>query len=249
MHNQNRKNEHGNVLWFILIAVVMMGLLTAVLSRSGSSVDQAGDIEQARIKAGEIMRYAKSLEAAVQDMTFRGVSESDISFQNTISTTDYTNANCTTNECRIFHADGAGLTYKNVNAVWLDASYSAQTYYGDWLFAGNSCLRRVGSDLCAVPREIDLIVFLPFIRRQLCEEINFMVDLATPSGGIPADQNAAWSNTSGHFTGEFGTTGEFRSITDTDSVLFGRRTGCFEGNGTNIPPAGTYHFFHVLKAR
>ena len=57
--SRHRHNERGNVLWFILLAVALLASITIVLSRSGSTVDQSGDIEQVRIKSGQIMRYAK----------------------------------------------------------------------------------------------------------------------------------------------------------------------------------------------
>ncbi|HOO82886.1 MAG TPA: hypothetical protein PK513_10340, partial [Alphaproteobacteria bacterium] len=94
--------ERGNVLWFILIAVALLAALTMVLSRSGSTVDQSGDIEQQRVKASQILRTAKSIEAGIQQMRLRGVSENDMSFwhdsngDNTEDGSDtYYNANCT----------------------------------------------------------------------------------------------------------------------------------------------------------
>ena len=63
----DNKNERGNVLWIILIAAALLGALTMVLSRGGSSVDQAGDLEQRRVQGSQVLRYANSVESAIQE--------------------------------------------------------------------------------------------------------------------------------------------------------------------------------------
>ncbi|MGH1399028.1 MAG: hypothetical protein ACRBCT_07430 [Alphaproteobacteria bacterium] len=256
MTQKQNNTENGNALWFILIAVVLLGLLTMVLSRGGSSTDQTGDFEQLRVQAAEILRTAKSIEAAVQEMELRGVSENDISFENTTSTTDYTNANCDTSSdrsyptCQIFNVGGAGLTYKTPSTSWLDSSNSGSTYYGDWLFTGNTCIPNVGEGVDAscnsTAGNMELMIILPYITQNLCNHINRTVSAPTTSGTPPADDGNTWTDGSAEFAGTFGNSANTLTdnpIADIDNI----HTGCFEGGGT--PAANTYHFYHVLKAR
>ena len=134
-------NERGNVLWFILIAVALLGAITMVLSRGGSSVDQAGDIENRRVQSTQILRYTKSIEAAIQEMKLRGVSENDISFENAETAVDYTNANCTVTDCRLFDVGGAGLNYRD---------FPSANDGSEWIFTGAN---NVGTTLDLLARQ------------------------------------------------------------------------------------------------
>src|SRR5262245_7145714 len=106
------KSQSGNALWFILIAIVLLGALTMLLTRSGSTSSQSGNVERLRITASQILRYAKGLESAVDQMKTRGVSENEISFQNSTTATNYTNATCTRTDCKVFDVGGGGQDYK-----------------------------------------------------------------------------------------------------------------------------------------
>lgn len=259
-HNTKKRKAHnpekGSALWFILIAVVLLGLLSMILSRGGSSSDQTGNFEQLRVQASEIIRYAKSIEAAVQEMQFRNISESDISFENATSTTDYTNSNCDTSAdrsypgCLIFNVEGAGLTYKTPNTKWLASANSAETYYGDWLFTGDICIPGVeeGSDSScnAATANMELMIILPYISQTLCNHINSFVEAPVTSGTPPADDSNAWTDGASEFTGSFGANAHVLAD-DPLADLEDNYTGCFEGGGT--PASGTYHFYHVIKAR
>lgn len=257
MAQKVRNNERGNALWFILIAVVLLGLLTMILSKGGSSTDQTGDFEQTRIQATQIMRTAKSLQAAVQDMKLRGVSENDISFENTVSTTDYTNANCDDASdasypgCLVFNVEGAGQNYTAPKAAWLASVSPTPTYYGDWLFTGDTCIPDVGgvtgTGTCATAGEVELMAILPYITKELCEHINTTLRAKTSTANPPVDAGSAWVAGSAEFTGTYGANAT--NLTDAGNAdIVSQEAGCFEGGG-GTPDSGTYHFYQVLLAR
>ena len=237
----NTKNQQsGNALFFILIAVVLLGALTMVLSRSGSSVDQSGDFEQNRVKAGQILRYAKSIEAAIQEMKLRDVSENDISFENSTTTTDYTNANCDATgdrsypDCLIFDVEGAGLTYRNF-ATANDGS--------DWIFtAANNVGTAAGPIGSTAARSgNDIIMLLPNVNESLCIQINRDLDVGT-SGTLPVDTTGIATTA---FTGAFPTGGP--TVLDGDPTPFelnSQSAGCFTDDASGI----TY-FYQVILAR
>ncbi len=233
---QNSKDsQRGNVLWFIMIAIIFMGLITMALTRSSSSVDQSGDREQMRIKTGQILRHAKGLEAAIETMKLRGVSENDISFENTITATDYTNANCTTMDCRLFEVDGGGMSY---------LTFSGANDGSEWIFTGANNVGTTADPVgtTAARSGNDLIMLLPNATNAFCIELNRQLSVGTP-GDIPTD-------TGGIATTEFtGAYANALTLIDADPSPFeldGQYVGCFTDAAAS--PDVTY-FYYVLLAR
>lgn len=228
--------ESGNVIWIILVAIVLLGVLTAILSRSGSSVDQSGDFEKLRVRATQIMRYTKSIESAIQQMQTRGVSESDISFENPTTTTDYTNANCSVDDCKIF-STGGGLTYQDPPAGANDGS--------EWIFtAANNVGTTAGpAGTTAASTGNDIIMLMPNASTELCQQINR--DLAVGTAGTIPVETTGIATTA--FTGTY--VGGGPTILDGDPAPFEldrQPAGCFTDAAPN--PDVTY-FYAVILAR
>lgn len=224
MNTTYPSSQCGNALWFILIGVALLAALTILLSRSGSTVDQSGDFEQRSVKITQMLRYAKSIEAAVQEMKLRGTSENEISFQNAITATDYTNANCddTTDrnfpDCMIFDVGGAGLTYRDAPENVNDGS--------DWIFSATNIVDGVGS---TAP---DLVMFLQNMRESTCTQINRFLD--TSYAGTEAGIDFT------EFTGSY-------SVVQTINLADGQQAGCLttdDGTGNTV-----YLFYYVLLQR
>ena len=219
------KTQQGNALWFILIAVALLAALTMVLSRGGSTVDQSGDFEQRQVKVSQMLRYAKSIEAAVQEMRLRGVSENDISFwhdsngDNTEDNTDtYYNINCDgLTDCKLFDVGGAGLTYIQPPQGVSDAS--------DWIFNATNDVINVGT---TAP---DLVIMLPQMRTSICDQINRV--LSTSYGGTESDVDFTAFN--GSFT-----------ATETIDLADAQEAGCidYDNAGSTEP-----FFYYVLIKR
>lgn len=236
----NANGERGSVLWFIMIAIVLLGAITIVISRGGSTVDQSGDIEQIRIRSGQIMRYARSIESAIQDMRLRGVSENEISFENADTATDYTNADCDAAadpnfpDCLLFDVQGAGLSYNPPPSGTNDGS--------DWIFSSannvGSAADPVGTTLARSGN--DLVMLLPNANTALCIQINRELNVGTP-GTLPTD-TAGIDDTA--FTGAYP---NVLTIIDADPglELDGQNAGCFiDANDSN-----KVYFYYVLLAR
>lgn len=242
---QNRKKESGNALWFVLLAVALTAALTAVISRSTDTSEQTGDIERYRVQASEIMRYASSVEQAVKNMQMRGISENDISFENSI-VAGYANANCTDSSCRIFETGGGGLNYKEPNNGWLDSTFSGNSGYGDISFFGRACTEGAGCDSDG-PLNEELVMFVPYLQRGLCLQINNMLNIPNPSGEPPVDGGCAGAGSSNVYTGSFAESMVISVPGITDS---NKKSGCFRHTGGSCGTTGdSYHFFHVLIER
>ena len=162
----NRNTERGNVLWFILIAIALLGALTMMLSRSGSSVDQSADVEQNRIKSGQILRYAKGIESTIEQMKLRGISENLLSFQNATTTVNYTNAACTSNDCKIFDGAGGGQAYQAPPKGSNDGS--------EWIFTSANNVGTTAGPVVttAAGSGNDLIMLLPKANDSMCKQIS-----------------------------------------------------------------------------
>ena len=119
--------ESGNALWFILVAIGLLGLLTVMLSRSGSNTNETGSYEQNVIAANEILSYAKNMENAVQGLLARGCSENELSFWHDSNgdgvednNDDYFNTVSTRTDrsCHIFDVAGAGINFREITEFW-----------------------------------------------------------------------------------------------------------------------------------
>lgn len=224
----DRSSESGNVLWFLIVAIVLLGALTAILSRGGGSVDQSGDVESGRVQASAILRYAKSVETAIEHMVLQGISESDISFQNTPTGATYVNSSCDDAGdsawpgCLVFDSRGGGIEYRSAPLG------------GGWIFTGanniGSTTNPVGTTAAATGN--DLVMLLPGLGSSLCTQINRDLGIG---GTIPVDANGIATTP---FTGSYPGGGPV--IIDID----GYNAGCITDSAADI----TY-FFYVVLAR
>lgn len=241
----HRNNESGNALWFVLLAVALTAALTAVISRSSDTSEQSGDIERYRVHASEIMRYATSVEQAIKNMQMRGISENNISFENS-TVAGYANANCTDSSCKVFDKGGGGLRYKIPNTGWLDSTFSANSGYGEISFFGRACIEGAGCDSDGLSNE-DLVMFVPYVRRGLCLQINQLLDIPNPGGDPPVDAGCAGAGSGNIYTGSFAESMALSVPGITDS---NKKAGCFQHTGGSCGTTGnSNHFFHVLIDR
>ena len=222
-------DQRGNALWLLLIAIVLIGAVTMVLSRSGSSVEQSGGFEQARVKAAQIMRYAKGMETAVQQLQSNGCSENDISFENDV-VADLKNTNNADNEsCFVFSVKGAGLTWQNFSAAKL---FNDQ----DGVVLDQQAVLGVGTDGGAA-ENADLLLMIE-TSESVCLQANRELGISTDA----ADIVTSFSHFDTVFQGQFSAPAQV--IGDADAPgLKGRMAGCILGKG------GEYLFYQVLMAR
>lgn len=104
--NRERMSESGNVLVYVLIAVVLFAALSFTLSRQTDSTE-AGALEEnrAELYATELITYAANAKEAFDKMAFSGAYIEDIDF--TLPSDPTFNTAPTIK--KIFHPDGGGL--------------------------------------------------------------------------------------------------------------------------------------------
>lgn len=225
------KDESGNALWFILLAIALLAALTVTITRGSDTSEQSGDVERQRVLASDTLRYSKSIEQAIEQMRQRGVSESDVSFENSF-VSGYTNGNCGPgNGCRVFHVEGGGIAFRSANNLVSGES---------WLFTGANSVEGAGEDGTGATSSFDneLLMMLPDISAGVCGRINAELGIA----GIPQDTTKA--DVATKFAGAFPNGQVIEN-------MGGEKTGCFEGfqddGGGSI--AGKYYFYHTLIQR
>jgi hypothetical protein len=221
----------GNILFFILIAIFLIGAVTAAI-RSGSQNNSNIDKETILINASAIQQYASDLERAVSFIIQSGESETDISFAHPDAPTDYGTIGSSPST-EVFHPDGGGADYQ-------EAPDGINNGDG-WEFYGNTHLPEVGTDTRA-----ELIAVLPNVIEGMCDQINKSIGYDTATQ--PSDSGTCLKSSDGlRFTSsqKFTTGGSINTVDDGTMTVKPSTSGCVEcGAGS-----GNFHFFRVLLSR
>lgn len=221
------RNEDGNVIVIILLAIALIGALTAAIQ--GSSNKNANiDKETLILRVTEVQRYASELERAVNYIMYNNVSENDIRFAHPNADNDYGDLSTDSDRSdQVFHRDGGNATYKDAPDGINDGSA--------WEFYGNTALPEVGSD------EADLIALLPNVTSDFCERANSMIGYT----GQPQDSSTC-INTGASARFDDGTqfSASPNTTTNASFSITPAMRGCIE-----CISDGSMHYFHVLMAR
>lgn len=222
-----RSSESGNVIVFILMAVVLIGIVTAAI-RSGGGERANIDAETLIIRAAEARQHASEFERAVTFLLQSGVSESAIRFAHADAPSDYGNINVDPQN-QVFSRNGGGAAYR-------PPPPGVQGTAAPWEFYGNTALPQVGSD------RAELVAVLPNVTEAFCTEIN---KGSNPGGAIPDDDGTCINSGAAV---RFSSSNLFNdSSPNTISGTFTNlpaTQGCVRCTGTS-----TYQFFHALMAR
>jgi len=224
-------HQSGNVLFYILIAVALLAALSYAVTQGGRTGVRSVTRERANVYASEIIEYGNILSQSVSQIRLRGYQDTEISFENNI-VSGYINANCTDDECKIFHVNGGGLNFLRPPMNANDGV--------DWLFSVNRVIY-VGTHIGGVATsDLELVAVLQNIDKGVCEQINRKLH---GTSVIPQEND---SINLVKFTGAY--SGAW--IADSGGAsgpIAGNSAYCFEGNVD--PPSGTYHYYQVIIAR
>ncbi|MGB4057587.1 MAG: hypothetical protein WBK77_05845 [Alphaproteobacteria bacterium] len=239
--------EKGSVLFIILIAVVLFAALAFAVNQMLRSGDpNTIGIEKSRLAADEILSYGRSMRQAMQNMKIsNGCADLDLSVENT-TIAGYTHAPVATDPCKLFHSTGGGIVYQVPVAEWLDVTISpAPALRGQWYFPANTCAPGTGTAAAGCHTDtVDneaIIAVLPYIKKQVCLQINQKLGITNPGGNPPPETLNAWPAAATKY---------IAAQADGESLdQSGRMAGCFEGAAASTPLPGSYHFFEVLIPR
>ncbi len=222
--------QSGSTIFYILIAVVLFAALTYALTR-GADSGRNLSAEKTRLLASELLDTGNRFAEAVSRLRLKGVADTSISFENGAT---YANAGCTTDACKVFSFNGAGLE-------WEDAPTSVNTGQA-WGFTGDIAIDEVGSTAA------DLVAFLPGLTQAICHRINVLTAIEGESAFPPLFAGGTLAN---KFAGAYNGT----PVTVNPASIKGKKSGCVQFisiSGTAVtgsPLSQTYVFYQVLIAR
>ncbi len=221
------RHESGNVLFYLLIGIVLIALVTVAVKRGGGEGSNI-DNENTVIAASQVKQYASELERGVDIMLHNGVSESDIRFAHPNAPAAY-GAITDTPARQVFDRQGGGVEYRSAPSGANDGS--------GWEFYGTTHAPQVGS-----ANRSDLIAVLPNVTPALCARLNQMAGYA--AGTQPADTGTClYTGATGRFAGAYDDSGTPNTADDTTFSVKPAMEACV------VCDSGKYHYYHVLIAR
>lgn len=226
--NKQSNKESGNVLVIILLAVVLIGALTAAIqgtSQHGANIDK----ETLILRATELQQQAAEFERGITFIMQNGFSEVDIRFSHPDAHADYGDLGADTDKSdQLFAREGGGSYYRTPPEDINDGSA--------WEFYGNTAFPDVGS------ASAELIAILPNVTQEFCLKINEIIgyDATQPTDTVACLYDGAVSR--------FDAGTQFSSSPNTvDPTSFSLKPSmqaCIQCSSDS-----SYHFYHVLMAR
>lgn len=236
----------GNALFIILVVIILLAALTFTLSRMNAKSSGNISAEQAQMMAENIMRTAAGVETAVGNlMSTHHCSENELNFKNNFTAQSYDNTNAPSDgRCDLYNPAGAGLLYRAPDENDLDSTQSANAHFGDWVWSATQCVIGIGDEqgTCSDDSEADLLIILPYLRRDVCLAVNRLNGIDLYSNDAP-EEDLTGPGFIGSFSNADGAVGDVAS----GENLVKKSTGCLKDSSGDW--GGSYVFYHVIFAR
>lgn len=225
------KENKGNVLFLILIAVALFAALSYAVTQSSKTGGDSIGKDKAKLIAAQIMQYASSIEQAiVRIMLINGCSDTTISFDNPF--VGYNNASSPADKrCHVFDANGGGVSYQKIEPVWYKSTTPVAWTMREYMPANDSFVN-VGVD-CPNNTCTELSFQLWGLTDELCDALNKNLK-------IPTKYTETISGNT-QFVGTY-TYNATNVIGATEPNLAGVRAACITTGTHNV-------FYHVTLAR
>lgn len=258
--------QRGNILFLILLAIILFAALTYAVNSGtrGGGKDAGG--EKAKSAASTIVNHSTLMQQTVNRlMLTNGCKESELSFEDTYDT-GYTNNARADGSCKLFDPAGGGLEYPVPDESWLDPSWKSvePAFYGKWFFFSAVCVNYLGGPGgCSgngLLTDNDLVVFLPFVTKSVCQSINDSLGIPPRSDGNPVMNGgdvldfgnlykfrgafSGWgSNVTFHLTPS--------AYNGNTATFYDKHYGCFEHSDSSSGPVSSnrFVFYQVLLVR
>lgn len=239
MASFNSKNQKGNVLFLILIAVALFAALSYAVtqsSRSGSDASKETNV----INTASLTQYPNSVRTSVLRLIISGVDPLDIYFNKPNEFEDAGFTYFETRESRgVFHPQGGGAVYQQV-----PANLTANAQALDWKFNADFEIPLLGLSQDNSGNGNDLIAFAEGVTQSICGRVNKELhnedEIPVIGTAITIDNNRTATTTA-----PTNPTTETILSTGATNWFSNKAFGCFE-NGTG---SEDYIFFYVLAER
>lgn len=193
------RNQNGNILFLILLAVALFAALAYAVTSSMRGGGRDAGNENMQAGASDMLNHFAQLDTALTRMQMTGdIKPENISFRTTRKNYDgsmqtaYHNTNCTTLSCQVFDANGGGASDRNF------AKYSqpdipgspvvAQGYWDIMMLQWP----QAGTDLN------DVVIRYVYMKPEFCRAINSVNNITATIGATgsysAANTVANWDN-------------------------------------------------------
>lgn len=237
--------ESGNAIFYVFIAVALLGALSFAVSQSMRSSGKALDEDRAQLAASELIAYGDAMNKAVGMLRLRGVQEFALDFSHPDANVGYGTYD---DEPRVelFHPQGGGVLYRRPPEI--AGSGPPLTYH----YIGAYAIDGIGQTGCTLPASdpencSELLLVVQGIRREVCQMANGLIGVTEKTEDPPEDSALP---TSPFFTGNLTGTPDPYSFVETigddanSAPLRDKTAGCFFNSGSN-----SYIYYQVLIAR
>ena len=247
-----KKNEQGNILFIIIVAIGLLGALMMSLSKSERYSDTI-DNENMVMQIQDMYQYGQILEKAVSKVLLQnGCEVGQLNFdhpdlENYGDSSYYANTTSPADKsCHIFEPEGGGVIYQ------VPPPISANLGAYEFGILSRHTIMGVGTDTGVQGTDLLLQTIVPY---EACMKINQDQGIEDRVPGSPPMQNH-WSRTPPYAAKDVFPTPEISGGVEGfmeyyDSMFHasmdnirGHKIGCFETDND-----GLYSFYYVLLAR
>ena len=231
------KQESGNVLFLILIAVALFAALSYAVTQSSRGGGSDATSETAAVNSASLTQYPTGIRTALLRMSVAGVGIADTEFN---APADFANcsapAGASANARCVFHPNGGGASSQQS-----PGSAMAAATAGTWYFNSNQAITEVGTTAA------DYVAWLPGITQGLCTELNKrytitgIPTLAATAGSI----NQTRGGGTGYVDTAANTTGDVAAVAQATAwpgALDGHPFGCFQDT-----TATQFVYYHTVS--
>jgi FlaG/FlaF family flagellin (archaellin) len=252
--------QRGIVIGPILFIIAIIGVLAAAIAAGTGGFSGSSSTASAKVMASAIVDSGQQIKTAVDFVLANGCEDTEISFENNF-VAGYENPNAPADKhCNVFNIDGGHVGWLTPPKEALDEvqhdSQNPTTPFGSYAFA-TSCGIGLGTGTgsvfsynatgfpCAYAANAyietsDLFMFVFWLRKDVCEEINKLAGISVMPG-----QGNALSAIGPKFTGSYGAGsggGMVRVVNPR-----GAMQGCIDATPMNY--GAGYYYFRALVVR
>lgn len=166
------KNNSGNVLFLILIAVALFAALSYAVTQSSRGGADNTVKETSAINSAVLGQYAASLRASLQRMATDNHDLTTLEFN---APADF--SNLTSPSVGVFHPSGGGVIYELAPFSLVDQQSTNPT--GQWVISMNFEIQGIGTSVSSDFDGNDLIAFMVGVRKDVCERVNKGLGIST----------------------------------------------------------------------
>lgn len=238
----NKKNEKGNVLFLILIAVALFAALSYAVTQSSRSGGDAGR-ETNVLNSAQLSQYPNQVRTAIVRQIIDGTSATAIRFN---APADFEDLD--SNRIGVFHPEGGGAVFQDAQPDMMEDGNAGVWHYNmEFEVPDIGISTPTGQDNEAGN---EIIAFLPNVTLDVCRRINLEANVRENISDTPpvsADFSASYAlDMIEEAADDYDLpTAEVILDSTSDAGIFdGKTFGCFRNTAS-----GPYVYYHVLYER